>query len=147
MQNEFEIKSSTLEHVLEVEAQIPEFGAPKKANDLEKRLANAKMLPLVAYHRGKPIAYKLGYALNEDTFYSWLGAVIPAYRGRGIARALLLRQEAWCEAEGFSAIEVKTMNQFKTMLQMLISHDYHIVSVKENADPRLVKIRCRKLLG
>lgn len=32
-----------------------------------------------AYIEDQPVAFKLGYELNEREFYSWLGGVIPEY--------------------------------------------------------------------
>ena len=42
----------------------------------------------------KPVAYKLGYRLENKNFYSWLGVVVPKLLGKGIAQALLKAQEA-----------------------------------------------------
>ncbi|MDP4982470.1 GNAT family N-acetyltransferase [Pseudoalteromonas tunicata] len=145
--NSITILEGSITHMLEIELAIPEFTAPKTANDLARKLNNRQSLLLIAYHQAKPVAYKLGYQLNENTFYSWLGAVLPEFRGQGIAKQLLLAQESWVKAQGFMAIEVKSMNRFKTMLQMLIAHDYHIISCKPAQQSTEVKIRFRKQLG
>lgn len=46
---------------------------------------------LLAYRRGEPAGFKVGYAEGEETdlFYSAKGGVLPAHRRRGLGRALL----------------------------------------------------------
>ena len=47
------------------------------------------LLMLVAFLDERPVGFKVGYQLHQDTFYSAKGGVLPAYRRRGIARELL----------------------------------------------------------
>ncbi|MEF8865058.1 MAG: GNAT family N-acetyltransferase [Salinibacter sp.] len=47
------------------------------------------LLMLLARTAGTAVGFKLGYRLNEATFYSAKGGVHPAHRRSGIARALL----------------------------------------------------------
>ncbi|MFC3031559.1 GNAT family N-acetyltransferase [Pseudoalteromonas fenneropenaei] len=138
--NKVTIRPGNIADIAEIEQHIPEFVAPKTTTMILQRLADKPYLLLVAYDGDKPVAYKLGYQLAAEEFYSWLGAVLPSYRGQGIARRLLLDQELWCQTKGYQAIRVKSMNCFKTMLQMLISHDYHIVGCETAAattDPKI----------
>ncbi|WP_010385982.1 GNAT family N-acetyltransferase [Pseudoalteromonas rubra] len=132
-QAKWQIHQGSIEEILSVEQQIPEFSQPKTQADILQRLSGRTYLALIASCEGQPVAYKLGYEQAPQQFYSWIGAVLPAYRGKGLARALLLEQERWCREQGFSHIEVKTMNRFKTMLQMLVSHDYHIAELTQPA--------------
>ncbi|WP_440056909.1 GNAT family N-acetyltransferase (plasmid) [Pseudoalteromonas sp. T1lg65] len=122
-----EIKPGTLEEMLAIESAIPEFSNPKQRADLEARLTNRRFLLLVAYEDSQPVGYKLGYELNDNEFYSWLGAVLSSHRGKGLAKQMLVEQERWCRAQGYHAIRVKSMNRFKNMLLMLISNNYRIV--------------------
>lgn len=86
------------------------------------------------------MAYKLGYALDSNTFYSWLGAVAPECRGQGIAQALLNAQEAWVKAHSYLAIKVKSMNRFPAMLSLLIKNDYAIVGYEDRGCTQTNKI-------
>lgn len=47
------------------------------------------LLILLATVGGAPAGFKIGYERRGDTFYSAKGGVMPAFRRRGIARALL----------------------------------------------------------
>ncbi len=125
----FVIKTGTIEQAFELYLKIPEFKNPYKIEVLQKRFI-AKHLILVAYHKDAPVAFKIGYALNEDVFYSWLGGVLPKYRNLKIASQLIIEQENWAKLQHFSSIEVKTRNCFKGMLKLLIAHDYLIKSVE-----------------
>jgi len=60
-----------------VDSQIPEFDGRNTLSKLQVKCADIEHLVLVAYIDNKPEAYKLGYALDSNTFYSWLGAVAP----------------------------------------------------------------------
>ncbi|MCG7536907.1 GNAT family N-acetyltransferase [Pseudoalteromonas sp. OOF1S-7] len=149
-QAQWHIHQGSIDDMLVVEQQIPEFSNPKTREQILQRLAGRTYLALIVSCNSQPVAYKLGYEQAPQQFYSWLGAVIPDFRGKGMARALLLEQEHWCREQGFSHIEVKTMNRFKTMMQMLVSHDYHIAELTHPATPTDtlldVQIRFRKAL-
>ncbi|QPB82887.1 GNAT family N-acetyltransferase [Pseudoalteromonas rubra] len=144
------IYQGSIDDMLVVEQQIPEFSNPKTREQILQRLAGRTNLALIVSCNGQPVAYKLGFEQAPKQFYSWLGAVIPKYRGQGMARALLLEQERWCREQGISHIEVKTMNRFKTMMQMLVSHDYHIAELTQPAASSQtlldMQIRFRKAL-
>lgn len=136
----YTIKPASLKDVLLVDCQIPEFDGRNTLNKLQARIAKCEHLILGAYINNEPVAYKLGYALHANTFYSWLGAVAPKWRGKGIAQALLKAQEAWIKEHDYDAIHVKSMNRFPAMLSMLIKNDYQIVGYKDKGTPQSSKI-------
>ncbi len=37
----------------------------------------------VVEHDGKWVAFKMGYGISSNRYYSWFGGVDPAYRGKG----------------------------------------------------------------
>jgi len=59
----------------------------------EERIINTfdrdDLLMLVAWSGGEAAGFKIGYRFKAKTYYSAKGGVLPAYRRRGIARALL----------------------------------------------------------
>jgi ribosomal protein S18 acetylase RimI-like enzyme len=138
------IKEGTLHDLLSIEHAIPEFSSPKALADINAKIDRHSHLLLVAYVNEKPVAYKLGYAKSAEKFYSWLGAVLPEFRGQGIAKALLIYQEAYVRSCGYKTIEVRSMNCFKRMLQMLIAHNYQIVNCERLDDDSDSKITFRK---
>lgn len=140
------IKEGTVNELMYIENNIPEFSSPKSYAEINEKIYARSYILLVAYVNEQPVAYKLGYAKSGSLFYSWLGAVLPEFRGQGIAKGLLLRQEDKVRARAYQAIEVKSMNRFKRMLQMLIAHDYQIVKCKQLDDGSDSKITFRKNL-
>ncbi|EGA89198.1 hypothetical protein GPDM_12020 [Planococcus donghaensis MPA1U2] len=59
------------------------------------------LVMFVAFHDSKVVGYKIGYALNEKTFYSWLGGVDTKYRNHGIARMLMEKQHEYLKKNGY----------------------------------------------
>ena len=47
------------------------------------------LLMLIAYVRGIPVGFKIGYKQSNSVFYSAKGGVLEAFRRQGIARVLL----------------------------------------------------------
>ncbi|MCZ4251881.1 GNAT family N-acetyltransferase [Pseudoalteromonas shioyasakiensis] len=129
------IKPASLEDLLLVDSQIPEFDGRNTLSKLQAKCADVEYLILVAFIDNEPVAYKLGYALDSNTFYSWLGAVAPKCRGNGIAQALLNAQETWVQEHNYRAIKVKSMNRFPAMLSMLIKNSYAIVGYEDRGCP------------
>lgn len=130
----------TVADVIEIDAAIPEFDNKNSKEKIEQRLVGKETLILVALEGAKKVGYKLGYALSDTEFYSWLGAVHPSYRGHGIAKQLLKQQEVWVKNKGFKSIRVKSMNRFPAMLQLLISQGYVICGYDDKGSPETSKI-------
>ena len=141
----YTVKPSSLEELLLVDSQIPEFDGRNTLSKLQAKCADVEHLALVAYIDNEPVAYKLGYALDSNTFYSWLGAVVPKCRGNGIAQALLNAQETWVQEHNYRAIKVKSMNRFPAMLSMLIKNSYAIVGYEDRGCPQASKILFSKV--
>lgn len=136
----FDFHLGTIDEVLEVDAQIPEFDGRTTANKLTTKLAGKAHLILIATVDNKPVAYKVGYALSDCEFYSWLGGVTINYRKLGIATELRKQQERWAIDNGFNAISVKSMNQYPAMLQLLISSGYQISGYQDNGSVNHSKV-------
>lgn len=135
------LREGTIDEIAAIEREIPEFVRPKTTEAMAERLQSASALILVACLDGRPVAYKAGYALSPDRFYSWIGAVLPRYRRRGIARALLLEQERRLRALGYARVRVKSRNTFPSMLRLLIGEGYRIVGLEPSPsaeDPKIV---------
>ena len=75
------------------------------------------------------VGFKLGYSMNQHTFYSWLGAVHPDYRKQGIANRLAEMQENWAIKKGFKRLRTKTMNRFKPMMILNLKRGFDIIEV------------------
>ena len=131
--------------LIQLSQQIPELDRPLTSEVLNQRLQGKKCLILVAYVEGELAGFKLGYEQEEAIFYSWLGGVASDFRRLGLAQSLLEYQETWARRQGYNHIQVKTMNRFPAMLNLLISNQYLIT--ERNADPKSLvdhKLHLRK---
>lgn len=97
------------------------------AANLHYRRHQTSLLTLLAIDKGQIIGCKIGYERKPGHFYSWLGCVSPAYRGRGIAAELLRRQHDWCRQNGYYTIRTQTYNQWRAMLVLNIQAGFDIV--------------------
>jgi ribosomal protein S18 acetylase RimI-like enzyme len=129
----------TLEQIKQLHLEA--FGEPLEKTE---RFTN-KLLALTAFENETLVAFKLGYALDATTFYSWLGAVKPAYRQLGLASELMRMQHAWCLKNGFNKVKTKTHNKFKDMLKLNINSGFEITGVETKPDGDLRIIMNKKL--
>jgi ribosomal protein S18 acetylase RimI-like enzyme len=128
-----EIRLGSLDEALGVHNHIEELLPISDSRYFSERIADKKFLLLVAEIDNALVGYKLGYWLDDNCFYSWLGGVHPDYRKQGIAKALLLEQERRVGELGVKEIRVKSMNQYRSMLLLLIAQGYAITGVHVNA--------------
>lgn len=115
--------------LIQLSQQIPELDHPLTNEVLDQRLQGKTYLILVAL-----AGFKLGYEQEETIFYSWLGGVASDFRRLGLAQSLLEYQETWARRQGYNHIQVKTLNRFPAMLNLLISNQYLITEL--TADPK-----------
>ncbi len=133
------IRKASLDELAKIHNQIGELSAVAGSDYFSERIGAKEWLALIAEINGVPVAYKLGYWLAPDIFYSWLGGVLPAYRQQGIAKKLLLEQEQRVFELGAKEIRVKSMNRYKSMLLLLVAQDY-VITGTENFNEGEMKI-------
>nr|WP_285892469.1 GNAT family N-acetyltransferase [Vibrio intestinalis] len=124
-------REGTLQECVQVVQRINEFSHKETVQSLSERLNDKRHLILVAEREGQILGFKIGYQLDENTFYSWFGGVDSAARGAGIAQSLLDDQEIWVKKNGYKAIKVKSRNQFPSMLRLLIKNGYLIENYEQ----------------
>lgn len=122
-----------------LEGALPEFAGGRSVDDYLARFRGPHLC-MVALVDEVPAAFKLGYALSADTFYSWLGGVLPPFRSQGLAQQLLAAQEQWVKAQGYRALEVKSSDRFPAMLGLLAKNHYQALGRENN------QVRFRKTL-
>ncbi len=128
---ECSIEDATPERIAALCAEVQELSATT-AEVIASRVGLRRALMQVAVIDGEDAGFKVGYADTPERFYSWIGGVRPAFRRRGVALRLLESQHAWCAAEGFETIEVKTYNRYRAMLMMLMRAGYEVFAVQGN---------------
>ena len=130
------VREGTIDEALELISRIPEFREPYTRDEFERRLGNTASLVLVEEKDGKLRGFKCGYERDTktETFYSWLGGVLPDYRRSAIASELLRAMEDWCRKNGYINLSFKTLNQHKSMLIFAIKNGFEIVNVMPKKD-------------
>ncbi|MDP2591019.1 GNAT family N-acetyltransferase [Vibrio splendidus] len=128
------VREGSLEEVVSVVEQITEFAKKESVASLSERLAGKTSLLLVAEEAGVLLGFKIGYELDENTFYSWFGGVLPIARNKGVAQAQLDTQEQWVQQQGYKRLKVKSRNQFPAMLRLLLKNGYLIEKLEEKED-------------
>lgn len=128
------VREGSLEEVVSVVEQITEFAKKESVASLSERLAGKTSLLLVAEEAGVLLGFKIGYELDENTFYSWFGGVLPIARNKGVAQAQLDTQEQWVKQQGYQQLKVKSRNLFPAMLRLLLKNGYLIEKLEEKED-------------
>ncbi|WP_286295317.1 GNAT family N-acetyltransferase [Vibrio apostichopi] len=128
------VREGSLEEVVSVVEQITEFAKKESVASLSERLAGKTSLILVAEEAGVLQGFKIGYELDENTFYSWFGGVSSLARNKGVAQAQLDVQEQWVKQQGYQQLKVKSRNQFPAMLRLLLRNGYLIEKLEEKED-------------
>lgn len=125
-------RQGTLEECVQVVEQIQEFAHKETVESLSARLeGKARSLIQVAQEGDKLLGFKIGYQLDEQTFYSWFGGVSSLARNKGVAQKLLEIQEQWVAEQGYKQLKVKSRNQFPAMLRLLVRNGYLIENFEE----------------
>jgi predicted GNAT superfamily acetyltransferase len=108
------------------------FGNEKAEKITQRLTSKTDCYTALAIDNQQVIGFKIGYQEEKDVFYSWLGGVLPDYRGHGIATELMLRQHAWCQQKGYSKIRTKTMNRWRSMLILNLKMGFEIVETYQD---------------
>lgn len=140
------IQKTTIEQIYPITHQIPEFINPYPIEAYYKRFKNTPNLCLAAYDGDKIIGFKIGYEKDDKTFYSWMGAVLPKYRQKQVAKQLALYQEEWAKIAGYQKIKFKTRNKLRSMLLFAIKNNFNIIKVEPRDEIGEYRIVMEKLL-
>lgn len=100
----------------------------------EKLKQKPKILIIVALKEAEVVGYKIGYEIDNKTFYSWYGGVHEEYRGQGIAEQLMKRQHQTLIEAGYHIVQTKTRNKWRNMLILNIKHGFDIVETFTDQD-------------
>ncbi|WP_181317811.1 GNAT family N-acetyltransferase [Photobacterium kishitanii] len=131
------VRIGTIAEAVTVFAGISELDSGIDAEMIRLRLAHQPALILVAEYQQQLVGVKVGYALSEQVFYSWLGGVLACGRGLGIAQKLLEAQEAWVMAQSsYTTINVKSRNCFPAMVRLLFRNGYAIEKMEKKGQLR-----------
>ena len=108
---------------------------------LEDRLRSASQPQIwLASVDGELAGVKLGYLKPgsppcreaDSTFYSWVGGVLPKWRGGGVGRALAQKQIRDCRELGFGYVETKSTGQWPEMVALNLKLGFEVVGLEEH---------------
>lgn len=85
----------------------------------------------VAVSNGRPIGFKHAQERTRGVLHSHLGAVLPEYRGGGVAGALLKAQHLWAAGEGYAAVTTRSRNRYPHMMRLNLKAGFDVVGVVE----------------
>lgn len=111
------------------------------SDDLAGRMAEKPKLHIdAALDEEKLIGYKIGYALNREQFYSWLGGVDEGYRKQGIARSLMKYQHDFALRERYTAVQTQTKNKWRHMLLLNIQNGFDVIGTytDKTGEPKII---------
>ncbi len=111
------------------------------SDDLAGRMKEKPKLRIdVALDGRKVVGYKIGYALNREQFYSWLGGVDAGYRNRGIASTLMKQQYGYVKESEYKAVQTHTKNKWRQMLILNIKNGFDIIGTytDNEGEPKII---------
>jgi predicted GNAT superfamily acetyltransferase len=115
--------TDVLEGIIELHKDI--FGT---SDDLANKMASKpQLLVITAMNGTKVIGYKIGYAIDNNNFYSWLGGVDTNYRKHGVASLLMEKQHQYLKENGYNVVQTKTMNKWRSMLVLNIKNGFDVI--------------------
>jgi predicted GNAT superfamily acetyltransferase len=98
-----------------------------------------------AREAGRLVGFKAGYATAERIYQSWLGAVLPQARRRGIATRLADLQHAWLAERGYASVETSCRQGNDAMARVNLASGFAIVGTR--LDPHGLQVLWRKPLS
>jgi GNAT superfamily N-acetyltransferase len=99
----------------------------------------------IASIEGKAVGFKMGYAYDRSTFYSWLGGVLPEHQRLGIASDLIEDQHSWCVKQNYLRVQTKSRNQYRGMFILNLRNGFDVIGTEKSSDGATGTILEKKL--
>ena len=99
------------------------------------------------FANGTLAGFKLGYRRGATLFYSWLGAVHPDTRRRGVAAELMRRQHEWARSQGYTEIETQTRAANNAMIILNLKSGFRVRGFGLDTMGREIVIQRKQLAG
>lgn len=119
---------SDLDTLRELNTSI--FGEERIINTFDRK----DLLMLIAYVRGIPVGFKVGYKQSTSVFYSAKGGVLESFRRQGVARVLLEEMIRQVRRMGYRRFIYDTFpNKHPGMAIMGMNEGFKIVKADYNS--------------
>jgi len=130
------IKEVTIDDVMEVHRQIPEFfDTPTDKLYGYERFKDRKTLFLIAYMANTAVGYLIAYDRHKDkSFYCWITGVVPEARNKGVLSAMMNYLFKWAYTNGYGMIKVKSRNERREMNAYLIKRGFFFTNIEPRDD-------------
>lgn len=122
------------QHVVDGILELHERVFEESATLVDKIKSKPKVLMNVAFNQSVVVGYKIGYEIDANKYYSWYGAVHEACRGQGIAAELMKQQHCLVGEAGYTIIQTKTRNKWRSMLILNIKNGFDVIEVFTDDD-------------
>lgn len=141
------IKKGTIDHILSVNKNIPEFSVYFTREDFQKKLGGENSLILIAFNGDIPIAFMAGWIdIYNELYEVWVAGVHKDYRGHGIADLLLSSTESWVRSKNINRIIADVNQRNMGMVIKHLKNGYYITGIKFNKSASTSKVFFEKLL-
>ena len=100
---------------------------------------------VLARDGGRLVGFKLGYAMTESKYYSWLGGVHLTVRGSGVARQLMRHQHRWLKEMGCSHVETATDQHNVAMARVNLQEGFTVCGSR--SEPGRMQVLYLKVLA
>ncbi|MYL56760.1 GNAT family N-acetyltransferase [Virgibacillus halodenitrificans] len=113
----------------------------KDSNTLISKAKNKlKIIFTLALENEEVIGYKIGYELERNGFYSWLGGVDESHRNKGIASKLMTQQHLYLKEKGYKIVQTKTKNKWRNMLILNIKNGFDVIGTYTDSEgePKII---------
>ncbi|MGZ3726967.1 MAG: GNAT family N-acetyltransferase [Pseudobdellovibrio sp.] len=137
---DFKLKTNLTDSEVQKLASVlePSFNQSFNSSSFKSRMDQYKnILCVEAYDGDQLVGFKIGYALDNDTFYSWLGGVLPDYQKLGLGSELMRQQHHWCKSHSYKKIETKSQNEYTGMIKLNLNFGFRITGTAATADKPL----------
>lgn len=102
---------------------------------VSKAQSKPEILFTIGLEKEEVVGYKIGYELNSDCYYSWLGGVNENHRNKGIASKLMNQQHLYLKEKGYKSVQTKTKNNWRNMLILNIRNGFDVIGTyTDNSD-------------
>ena len=140
-----ELNSEILADLYELEGYI--FPKPLAKDKITRELScKHNVFICMAYEGKKPLGYKVGFERSKRIYYSWIGGVIPDYRGKGIAKELMQMQHDFAGKNGYRVVCTQTDNSFKPMIILNLNSGFEIKGTLQSTGDEYITIIMEKSL-
>ncbi|WHX28111.1 GNAT family N-acetyltransferase [Virgibacillus halodenitrificans] len=101
---------------------------------ISKAENKSKVVFTLAMEDEEIIGYKIGYELEPNVFYSWLGGVDESHRNKGVASKLMDQQHLYLIEKGYEIVQTKTKNKWRGMLVLNIKSGFDVIGTYTDSE-------------